>query len=115
MKIAMDYEKDAGRTPENIASENMGYDIRSVEQNGLKIYIEVKGRNKEDGVMLSENEMNRLSQLENSAWLYIVINCKSNPELFRIQNPGNELNYEIKSKGIQYYVPLKEWKKKIKS
>jgi hypothetical protein len=64
------------------------------------------------GVMLSENEMNRFSQLGNSAWLYIVINCKSTPELFRIQTPAKSLVYEVKTKGVQYFITLEEWRKK---
>ncbi|MEA2096573.1 MAG: DUF3883 domain-containing protein, partial [Candidatus Cloacimonadota bacterium] len=55
----------------------------------IKRYIEVKGRAGEGPVMISENEMNRLRQLGDSAWLYVVSNCKSNPALFRIQDPGN--------------------------
>jgi hypothetical protein len=48
--------------------------------------------------MLSENEMNRLAQLGDAAWLYIVMNCKSNPELYRIQNPAKALKFELKQK-----------------
>jgi hypothetical protein len=59
--------------------------------------------------MLTENERNRLAQLGDTAWLYIVVNCKSSPELFRIQNPANTLNFEQKSKGIQYFLPMKTW------
>jgi hypothetical protein len=65
------------------------------------------------GVMLSENEMNRLGQLGDSAWLYIVTNCKSNPTLYRIQNPANVMVFEKKDKGVQYFLPLNEWKTKI--
>ena len=53
--------------------------------------------------MLSENEMNRLAQLGDAAWLYIVMNCKNTPELFRIQNLAKQLNFQQKSKGIQYF------------
>ena len=78
---------------------------------GLKRYLEVKGRSGADGnVMISENEMYRLSQLGDTAWLYIVINCKSNPELFRIQNPAKNLKFELKSKGVQYFLTMTEWK-----
>jgi len=61
-------------------------------------------------VLLSENEMNRLAQLGDSAWLYIVINCKTAPELYRIQNPAKTLSFELKSKGVQYFLPMGEWK-----
>lgn len=113
MNVAMEYEKSIGWNPEDVHKENAGYDIRSISPEFLKRYIEVKGRNIEGGVMLSENEMNRLSQLSENAWLYIVVNCKTNPELFRIQNPAKTLHFQQKSKGIQYFVPFEEWKSKI--
>ena len=72
----------------------------------------MKGRSQEGGVMVSENEMNRLSQLGDSAWLYIVVNCKSNPKLHRIQNPADKLQFELKFKRIQYFLPFNEWKGK---
>lgn len=58
--------------------------------------------------------MNRLAQLGNSAWLYIVVNCRSTPQLYRIQNPAKKLTFERKDKGVQYYLPLDEWKIKLK-
>jgi hypothetical protein len=54
--------------------------------------------------MLSENEMFRLGQMGDSAWLYIVYNCKSTPELKRINNPAKNLRFEQKSKGVQYFI-----------
>lgn len=111
MQTAMDYEHKQGWIPEDVSADNMGYDIRSTSTEGLKRYIEVKGRSAEGGVMLSENEMNRLAQLENNAWLYIVVNCKTKPELFKIQNPALNLKFELKSKGVQYFLPMEEWRK----
>ncbi|MBS1794107.1 MAG: DUF3883 domain-containing protein [Acidobacteria bacterium] len=114
MNAAMEYETRHGWMPQDVSANNEGYDIRSVNADHIKRYIEVKGRSGPDGsVMLSENEMNRLAQLGDSAWLYIVINCKSSPELFRIQNPAGKLNFEEKSKGIQFFLPMAEWKAKI--
>jgi len=114
MDVAMNYEREQGWNPEDVSSENAGYDIRSVNPDELKRYIEVKGRSGEDGVMVSENEMNRLAQLGDSAWLYIVVNCKSTPELFRFQDPAQNLRFELTSKGIQYFLPLEEWKRNVK-
>ncbi len=112
MKIVMDYEKANGFLPEDVSSKNLGYDIKSIDSDGNKRYIEVKGRSGIDGVMLSENEMNRLSQLGEKAWIYIVANCKGKPELARIQNPANKLSFERKTKGVQFYLPLEEWQQK---
>jgi hypothetical protein len=109
MQTAMDYETANGRTPEDVSKDNVGYDLKSIDAEGQKRYIEVKGRSGTDGVMLSENEMNRLAQLGTKAWLYIVTNCKSNPQLNIINDPANRMNFEQKTKGIQFYHPLEEW------
>lgn len=108
----MNYETGQDRNPEDVSHQNLGYDIKSIDKFELKRYIEVKGRAGTDGVMLSENEWNRLAQLGDKAWLYIVINCKTAPELYRIQNPAIRLTFEKVSKGVQYYLPLKEWQQK---
>ncbi len=114
METAMEYERTQGWIPHDVSANNEGYDIRSISPEQIKRYIEVKGRSGSDGsVMLSENEMFRLEQLGDTAWLYIVLNCKSQPELFRIQNPAKNLTFEQKSKGIQYFLPMNAWKSKI--
>jgi len=110
--VAMQFEKDNGWICEDVSAQNLGFDLKSVDAELIKRYIEVKGRASEGPVMISENEMNRLRQLGDTAWLYIVSNCKSNPTLFRIQDPGNKLVCKELSKGIQYLVPLVEWKAK---
>jgi superfamily II DNA or RNA helicase len=113
MKAAMDYEVSVGWKPEDVSANNEGFDIRSTSPDELKRYIEVKGRSAEGGVMLSENEMNRLAQLGDSAWLYIVINCKTDPGLHRIHNPAKNLRFEEKPKGLQYFLPMAEWRSKV--
>ena len=112
MEMSMKYEKEEGWICEDVSSQNLGFDIKSVDPELIKRYIEVKGRAAEGPVMLSENEMNRLRQLGTSAWLYVVSNCKSNPILYRINDPGTNLECKELSRGIQYLVPLKEWKLK---
>lgn len=111
MNVAMEYEHANGWKPEDVSQLNLGYDIKSVSSDLTKRYIEVKGRSAAGGIMLSENEMYRLGQLGDSAWLYIVLHCKSKPELIRINNPANTLLFEQKSKGIQYFLAEKEWKR----
>lgn len=114
MRATMEYEVSVGWRPQDVSANNEGYDVKSISPEELKRYIEVKGRSGNDGsVMLSENEMNRLAQLGEAAWLYIVMNCKSQPELYRIQNPAKALKFELKSKGVQYFLPMAEWKQKI--
>ena len=114
MRTAIDYEISQNWEPQDVSANNEGYDIRSLNWAQVKRYIEVKGRSGAVGdVMLSENEMNRLAQLGDAAWLYIVTNCKSEPELHRIQNPAQNLKFTEKSKGVQYFLPMAEWQGKI--
>lgn len=114
MQTAMEYERAQGWIPHDVSANNEGYDIRSISPDQIKRYIEVKGRSGSDGsVMLSENEMRKMGILGDTVWLYIVLNCKSQPELFRFQNPAKNLIFEQKSKGIQYFLPMNAWKSKI--
>lgn len=112
MEVSMEYEISQGWTCEDVSDKNLGFDLRSYNPQRIKRYIEVKGRAGEGPVMISENEMIRLRQLGTSAWLYVVSHCKSDPRLYRINDPGNVLKAEEKSRGIQYLVPMAEWKVK---
>lgn len=113
MRVAMDYETAHGRQTTDVSKDNVGYDVKSIDPQGSKRYIEVKGRAGTDGVMLSENEMNRLAQLGTKAWLYIVTECRSNaPQLNIINDPARRLRFEQKTKGVQFYLPLDEWQSK---
>jgi hypothetical protein len=58
--------------------------------------------------------MNRLAQSGYAAWLYIPMNCKSKPELYRIQNPANALNFALKTKCVQCFLPIAEWIQTLK-
>ena len=113
MKVAMDYEISHGRQTTDVSKDNVGYDVKSIDADGSKRYIEVKGRAGTDGVMLSENEMNRLAQLGTRSWLYIVTECHGeNPVLNIINDPARKLVFEQKTKGVQFYLPLEEWQAK---
>lgn len=112
MEVTMAYERSQGRTPVDVSKENIGYDVRSTAPDGTKRYIEVKGRAGTDGVMLSENEMNRLEQLATKAWLYIVTDCHTDhPQLHIINNPAHNAEFQKRVKGVQYFLPLEEWRK----
>jgi len=113
MEKAMQYERNKGWKPEDVGDQNLGYDIRSTNEDQIKRYVEVKGRSTDGGVMLSSNEMNRLAQLGEKAWLYIVTHCKSTPNLYRIQDPANSVRFEKKVKGIQYFLSAEEWNKAV--
>ena len=118
MDVAMQHERNAGREPKDVSDQmGIGYDVLSVDPHtGVKRYIEVKGRAGTGEVMISENEWNRLGQLGETAWLYIVTEARSleGCKLAIVQNPAEVLAARRFSKGVQYLVPEEEWKKKAK-
>jgi hypothetical protein len=92
MQHVMEHEHAEGRTTEDVsARRGLGYDIVSWDpESGVKRYIEVKGRAATGPVMLTENEWNRLGQLGDQAWLYVVSNCRreGGPNLAITQDPA---------------------------
>lgn len=118
MDVAMQHERDAGREPKDVSDQmGIGYDVLSVDPNTrVKRYIEVKGRAGTGEVMISENEWNRLGQLGDTAWLYVVTETRSAEgcNLAIVQNPAEVLAAKRYSKGVQYLVPEEEWKKNAK-
>lgn len=119
-KIAMDktikFEESKGAKVKDVSKENVGYDVRSENPGGNIKYIEVKGRAETGLIVLTENEVNRLKQLGDKAWLYIVTDCKRDiPKINFIQNPISKLTLkEIISK-IKYSVDEKIWRRNVNS
>ncbi|MBI3194971.1 MAG: DUF3883 domain-containing protein, partial [Ignavibacteriae bacterium] len=86
-------------------------DILSERNDGSVRYIEVKGRALSGAVILTENELQRLRQLETRSWLYVVTHCASGePKLTCINNPASVLKTEEIFRQVQYLVPEREWK-----
>jgi len=109
MNVVMEYERSQGRTPEDVSSQNLGYDVRSSDEKGNYRYIEVKARAHEGAVALTPNEWLMAQRLQDEYWLYVVVNAATTPELYTTQNPAAkyEPNKEIE---IVRYI-IKDWKK----
>jgi superfamily II DNA or RNA helicase len=109
MNVVMEYERSQGRTPEDVSSQNLGYDVRSSDEKGNYRYIEVKARANEGAVALTPNEWLMAQRLQDEYWLYVVVNAATTPELYITQNPAAkyEPNKEIE---IVRYI-IKDWKK----
>ena len=74
---------------------NLGYDIRSEDDQGNVRYIEVKARARTGAITLTANEWFMAWRLQDEYWLYIVENAGSeNPELYTIQNPTSRFKPE---------------------
>lgn len=111
MQIAIKYERSQGREPEDVANQNLGFDIRSQGKDETR-YIEVKARAKEGEVALTPNEWFKANRFKDQYWLYIVSNASTNPVLSIIQNPAEKLSVLRKEEVVRFIIPTNEWKNK---
>lgn len=68
-----------------------GYDLESHRANGDIVAIEVKGRATRAAVQLTENEWPTAINVRDRYWLYVVVDCATNPVLYRVQDPAFKL------------------------
>ncbi len=111
MEIAMGYEKNQGRKPEDVSKENLGFDLRSKGDVETR-YIEVKARKNEAQVALTCNEWFKAKRFKEQYWLYVVAKATTSPTLYIINNPAENLNIQEKVEVVRFIIPLKEWKNK---
>jgi len=110
MDVAMRYERSRGWTPTDVSSDGEHYDIRSEGPNGEKRFIEVKGRSQTGAIILTGPEVDKLRQLGDRAWLYIVTFCRGErPKLRIIQDPISKLNPEMLYRQVQFVVKESDW------
>jgi superfamily II DNA or RNA helicase len=113
MEISMKYESEAGRIPEDVSKENLGFDIRSKDSSGRTRYIEVKARAREGPVALTQNEWFKAQRLANDYYLYVVWNAKAGTlKPLIVQNPANNLSADERVEIVRYIVPAVEIEQK---
>lgn len=94
MQMTLQYEREQGRTPEDVSAQNLGFDVRSTDTAGKKRYIEVKARAGVGPVALTQNEWFKARRFQDDYYLYAVLNAAHEPQLYRIQNPAAVLQPE---------------------
>jgi superfamily II DNA or RNA helicase len=104
MKVAMQYERERGRNPEDVSAHNLGYDIRSTGPSGEVRYIEVKARATTGAIVLTPNEWLMAQRFGEEYWLYIVEHAASNPQLHTIQNPTAKLHAQQVVETVRYVI-----------
>lgn len=110
MEVAMRYERGRGWTPYDVSKDGEHYDVRSESPLGDKRYIEVKGRAQSGAVIITGPEVDKLRQLADRAFLYVVTFCKGDkPRLRLIQDPIAKLNPEMLYRQVQYLVEEADW------
>jgi len=104
MRVVMEYERRQGRQVYDVHTENVGYDIKSLDvQSGELRLIEIKGLAAETGtILLSPNERRVAEDRRDCYWLYIVTNCASTPQLQEpVRDPARQAwNKVVK---VQHY------------
>ncbi len=111
MEIAMRYERDKGREPEDVSKENLGFDIRSKESEEGRIrYVEVKARAGIGPVALTQNEWFKAQRFADDYFLYVVWNASNDPntEPIIIQNPAQNLTVDEKVEVVRYVIAASE-------
>ncbi|MBC7325496.1 MAG: DUF3883 domain-containing protein, partial [Moorella sp. (in: Bacteria)] len=108
MDLAMQYEREQGRQPEDVSAQALGYDIRSVDREGNYRYIEVKARARTGAVALTPNEWVMANRLGEEYWLYVVEQAAGNPQLYLIQNPAACLQPDEQVEIVRYVV--RDWR-----
>jgi len=108
MRVAMEFENAQGRSPEDVATQNLGFDVRSKAPDESIRYIEVKARAGEGKIALTPNEWLMAHRLVDEYWLYVIVNAAKVPELYTIQNPAEKLKPEEEIEVVRYIVA--NWK-----
>jgi hypothetical protein len=112
MEIAIKYEIENGRTPEDVSSQNLGFDIRSIDKDGIARYIEVKARAESGDIALTKNEWFKAHRFKEDYYLYVVYNASTSPELFIIQNPAERVHPDERIEIVRYIIGADEIKSK---
>ncbi len=98
MRVAMDYERGAGRTVADVHEKNLGYDLTSLDTNSGELrLIEVKGIGGPTGTIgLTPNEKRVAEDRRDCYWLYVVTHCDTEPRLQAIPDPSALPWHEVK-------------------
>src|SRR5207302_10643527 len=86
----MAFETAAGRVPEDVSAQNLGYDITSLNPNSGELrLIEVKGIGAATGtVFLTPNERRVAEDRRDCYWLYVVTDCNTTPTVRLFKDPA---------------------------
>jgi hypothetical protein len=105
------YEVSQGRKPVSVEEENCGWDITSLHGGQVARYIEVKGRAGVGGVALTPNEWIKAQRFGKDYWLYVVVSCNINPELYVIHDPAAKLTPKEQIRIVRYMVGQHDWQR----
>jgi superfamily II DNA or RNA helicase len=91
MRVAMEYERAAGRAVADVHEKDLGYDLTSLDtQSGELRLIEVKGLAASEGpIIITPNEHRVAEDRRDCYWLYVVTDCATDqPNLQAHKDPA---------------------------
>lgn len=96
VRQVLKYERQRGRKPEEMPTNNPGYDIESINLDGSTRYIEVKSFRwcwSASGAKLSKTQFEMAQKKGNNYWLYVVELAEDFEKfkIHRIQDPANRV------------------------
>ena len=100
MNVALAFERNEGRVPEDVSQQNLGWDITSRGASGER-YIEVKGHVRKGLTIMSQNEMKSAKKHRNRYFLYVVFYAEKRKKLCIKRNPADTTSPEIR---IEYRI-----------
>ncbi|MDQ7839467.1 MAG: helicase-related protein [bacterium] len=105
MEAAMVFEQQAGRQVLDVHTENLGYDLTSIDPRGGEVrLIEVKGLAGDGGdITLTPNEYRVAQDRRDCYWLYVVTNCRTEaPRLSQVKDPATYAWQSVRR--VEHYV-----------
>ena len=103
MQVAMDYERQCGRTPADVSKTGVGYDVRSEGTDREIRYIEVKGHNATGDVTLYYTEWQMANRMREEYFIYEVDHALTKPEMRIVQDPVGK-GIEPVERVVEYHI-----------
>ena len=86
-------EEAEGSVIEDVSAPHLkaGFDLKVLRADSSLRYVEVKGRSGTPPVELTANEWAQAANHRDRYWLYVVYNCDTVPQLYRVPDPFGRL------------------------
>ncbi len=113
MAAVMEFERDAGRNPEDVSAEFRGYDIKSTAGSQVRD-IEVKSFATTGALELTENEWIMAGKLGEEYWIYAVEHARDSNKrkLNLIQNPAAKFS-KVEIVPSEVRIRITDWRRSV--
>jgi len=93
LALVRQQEEAEGSVVEDVSDPHLGagFDLKVLRADGSLRYVEVKGRSGTQAVEMTANEWAQAANHRDRYWLYVVYNCDTVPQLYRVPDPFGSL------------------------